>query len=131
MTAHNDGVRVLVVEDEPMVRALAVRTLTEQGYQVTAAADGGEALAAVDQGSLAPDIMVTDIIMPGQNGRQLSDAVRARQPDVQVLYMSGHTGESQVLERLLPADAPFLQKPFTPGQLVRAVGALRVRRRDC
>jgi hypothetical protein len=126
------GVVILVAEDEPMVRALAVRTLEEQGYRVAAAADGVEALArleSLERDALRPEIVVTDVIMPGLNGRQLSDAVQARWPDVRVLFMSGHTGR-ELLDRLVPAGAPFLPKPFTPEALVQAVGALRSQRRQ-
>ena len=118
---------ILVAEDEDAVRALAVRALEEEGYQVLEAADGVEALQAFERAVVRPEVVVTDVIMPRLNGRQLSDAVWARWPDVRVLFMSGHTGESDVLERLVPAGAPFLQKPFTPEGLAQAVGALRAK----
>jgi CheY-like chemotaxis protein len=123
---------ILVAEDEPMVCALAVRTLEEQGYRVISAGDGVEALARLESlegNGVRPEILVTDVIMPGLNGRQLSDAVQARWPEVPVLFMSGHTG-GEVLDRLVPAGAPFLQKPFTPEGLAQAVGALRSRTRQ-
>jgi len=122
--AAGGGVVILVAEDEDAVRALAVRALEEEGYRVLEAADGVEALEAFERAVL-PEIVVTDVIMPRLNGRQLSEAVWARWPDVRVLFMSGHTGQSDVLERLVPAGAPFLQKPFTPEGLAQAVGVLR------
>ena len=115
---------VLVVEDDPTVRALAVRTLEEERYRVLQAADGGEALAVLEREGGAVQVMVTDVIMPRLNGRQLSDAVRARWPATDVLFMSGHTGEGELLERLVPSGAPFLQKPFTPEELARMVALL-------
>ena len=118
---------VLVVEDDPMVRALAVRTLEEEQYRVLEAADGVEGLAVLERESGAVRAIVTDVIMPRLNGRQLSDAVGKRWPGTPVLFISGHTGEGQVLDRLVPPGAPFLQKPFTPDELARAVDALASR----
>jgi len=115
---------VLVVEDEPVVRTLAVRALEEEGYAVAAAEDGRAALEALERGGVRPDAVVTDVIMPRMNGRQLSDAIAARWPGLPVLFMSGHTGTDDVLQRLVPPGAPFLQKPFTPEALARAVAEL-------
>ena len=120
-----EGAVVLVAEDEPAVRALAVRALEEEGYRVVSGADGVEALEILESAGVRPEVVVTDVTMPRMNGRQLSDAVQTRWPDVRVLFISGHTGEGDVLERLLPAGAPFLRKPFTPEELASAVGMLR------
>ena len=109
---------VLVADDEPLVRALVVRTFELEGYVAHAAEDGGAALRLIE-GGVVPDLVVTDVIMPGLNGRQLHDALRARWRDLPVLYISGHTGDEAVLQRLVPAGAPFLQKPFTPDALAR------------
>lgn len=120
---------VLVADDEPLVRALVVRTLEEEGYVVHAAEDGWAAIELIAQGRVAPDLVVTDVIMPRRNGRQLHDAVVARWPGLPVLFISGHTGDEAVLQRLVPRDAPFLQKPFRPEGLAQAVaGLLRARR---
>jgi PAS domain S-box-containing protein len=115
---------VLVADDEPLVRALAVRTLEEEGYIVHAAEDGAAALQLIDRSGITPDLVVTDVIMPRRNGRQLHDAVVARWPELPVLFISGHTGEEAVLQRLVPRGAPFLQKPFTPELLARTVTEL-------
>lgn len=113
-----------MVEDEPNVRGLAVRALREAGYDVEEAADGHGALAAIERAGGPPDVLVTDVVMPQVNGRQLFDAVRGHWPAVPVLFMSGHTGESDIYRRMVPAGAPFLQKPFTPDGLVSAVASL-------
>ena len=115
---------VLVAEDEPAVRVLAARALREGGYEVAEAPDGAEAFAMVESGTIRPDLIVTDVVMPNLNGRQLHDAVRARWPELPVLFTSGHTGEAGVLERLVPAGAAFLGKPFTPETLRSAVDGL-------
>lgn len=117
---------VLVAEDEPAVRLLAARALREGGYQVTEAQDGAAAFAMLSGGSVRPDLIVTDVVMPELNGRQLHDAVHARWPDLPVLFTSGHTGEAGVLERLVPTGAAFLAKPFTPETLRAAVDGLLV-----
>ncbi|MFL5517329.1 MAG: response regulator, partial [Gemmatimonadales bacterium] len=115
---------VLVADDEPLVRALVERTLVEEGYVVQAAEDGWAALKLVEQGRVQPDLVVTDVIMPRRNGRQLHDAVVARWPDLPVLFISGHTGDEAVLQRLIPAGAPFLHKPFRPEALAETVAGL-------
>jgi PAS domain S-box-containing protein len=112
------GQTVLVADDEPLVRMLTVRTLELEGYQVLSAEDGAAAMELVAaQGGRRPDLIVTDVVMPRMNGRQLADALLARWPDVPVLFISGHTGQDAILHRLVPAGAPFLQKPFLPGAL--------------
>ena len=111
---------MLLAEDEAAVRLLAVRTLEAEGYRVVATSDGAEAVEAFRSGRVSPDIVITDVIMPRMNGRQLSDVVLAQLPHVPVVFMSGHTGEDAVLQRLIPPDALFLPKPFTPDDLARA-----------
>ncbi len=115
------GQTVLLVEDEPLLRTFILRALEEEGYNVLEAADGAEALARMQTGDTPPDLVLTDVIMPQLNGRQLHDAIVARWPGVPVLFISGHTGEGAVLHRLIPTGAPFLQKPFTPDALAQAV----------
>ena len=120
---------ILVAEDEPAVRLLAARALREGGYQVAEAGDGAAALGLMESGTIRPDLILTDVVMPNLNGRQLHDAVHARWPGVPVLFTSGHTGEAAVLERLVPAGAAFLGKPFTPESLRSAVDGLLARSR--
>jgi PAS domain S-box-containing protein len=128
-TRGGRGRVVLVADDEPLVRALAVRTLEEEGYTVLGAEDGAAAMELLEQSDGVPDLVITDVIMPRCNGRQLHDAVRARWPDLPVLFISGHIGEEAVLQRLVPRGAPFLQKPFSPDALARTVAELLLQRR--
>ena len=115
---------VVIAEDEPLVRALAARTLEREGYRVVAAEDGQAALELLDSGAVHPDLLITDVVMPRLNGRQLSDAAAERWPDLPVLFLSGHLGGDAVMHRLVPAGAAFLQKPFTPETLARVVEEL-------
>ena len=117
---------VLIAEDEPLVRTLAARTLEREGYQVVIAEDGRAALDMLDSRAVRPDLLITDVVMPRLNGRQLSEAVGERWPGLPVLFISGHLGSDTVVQRLVPPGASFLQKPFTPEALARAVGELIV-----
>jgi PAS domain S-box-containing protein len=115
---------VLVVEDEPSVRELVVRILKVDGYRVLAAEDGQDAIRLLSSHPVPPDLVVTDVLMPRMNGRQLGDALREMHPWLPVLYMSGDIGESIVLRQLVPDGAPFLRKPFTPSQLLASISAV-------
>jgi CheY-like chemotaxis protein len=117
---------VLIAEDEPLVRTLAMRTLEREGYQVVGAEDGRAALDMLDSRAVRPDLLITDVVMPRLNGRQLSDAVDERWPGLPVLFISGHLGSDTIVQRLVPPGAAFLQKPFTPEALARKVGELIV-----
>ena len=119
---------VLVVEDHAVLRQLARRTLEAAGYTVLEAADGREALAIVNASEVRPSVVITDVIMPGLNGRELSDELSLIDPDLPILFTSGYTGDDVVVRRLVPEGAPFLQKPFTPDALVWEVR--RLARRD-
>jgi signal transduction histidine kinase len=112
---------VLVAEDEQAVRALAIRVLERAGYRVLAAPDGPSALQLLDTGGDDPDLLLTDVRMPGMNGHQLYREVRSRRPRVRVLYMSGYAADELPLEEVDPAH--FLEKPFSPGDLLERVGA--------
>jgi two-component system cell cycle sensor histidine kinase/response regulator CckA len=115
---------VLIAEDEPLVRTLAIRTLEQEGYRVVGTEDGRAALDMLDSRAVRPDLLITDVVMPRLNGRQLSDAVDERWPGLPVLFISGHLGSDAVVQRLVPPGASFLQKPFTPEALARMVGEL-------
>ena len=114
--------RVLVVEDEPAVRAVAVRALKLAGYDVLSAATGDEALAIAQGTGPEPDLVVCDVLLPGQSGFEVVKALRAERPGLPVLYVSGFTAE---IDRV-GADA-FLAKPYRPEALVAFVRDLLVR----
>ena len=115
---------VLVVEDEPVVRSLTRRTLEEAGMSVTEAGDGREAWDRLAKVTVPPDVVLTDVVMPGMNGRQLGEAIHERWPDVAVLYTSAYAEPEMRAREMLPGNAPFIQKPFTPEELVERVSEL-------
>jgi PAS domain S-box-containing protein len=115
---------VLVVEDEPSVRNLVRRSLEAVGLSVVEAVNGRQALEAVAMMSEPPDLVLSDVIMPGLNGRELSEALALTQPGLPVLFMSGYTGDDVLARSLLPATAPFIQKPFAPEELIARVRML-------
>ena len=117
------GYTVLVVDDEEAVRRLAVRMLTWTGYQAIEARHGREALAAIQEHNGPVHLILTDIKMPGMNGRELGRQIEARWPGKPILYMSGFA--SEVFQGgLLEPGAPFLAKPFTQEDLAAKVRAL-------
>ena len=118
------GETVLVVEDEPAVRRVAVEVLRESGYEVLEAegADAALALAREYRGSI--DLLLTDVIMPGKNGRALADELRVVRPRVLVLFTSGYTDDLIARHGVLDEVTSFLQKPYTADDLLAKVQRL-------
>ena len=110
---------VLLVEDEPQIRAIACRVLTSLGYQVIEAAHGTEALAVLEARQVAPDVLLTDIVMPQMNGWELAERVRVRHPGLAVVYMSGYSQDMDRLEG--DGLSRFVAKPFSAETLSVAV----------
>jgi PAS domain S-box-containing protein len=123
-TQSRGNERVLVVEDEALVRSLACRSLREEGYAVAEAANGLEALEYVRGHGGQVDIVVSDVVMPEMGGRELGRHLAALQPRPAVLYISGFTSDDVVDRGLLDPGSPFLQKPFAPGALSAKVREL-------
>jgi hypothetical protein len=121
LPSSGDGLRVLVVEDEPAVRALTVRTLRGQGYEVIEAGDGLEGLDRCREAGGTLDLLLTDVVMPGMSGVELAARARRHTPGLAVVYVSGYAGG------LLPAGAradeegSLLAKPFSRETLLRYV----------
>ncbi|MBI5069633.1 MAG: PAS domain S-box protein [Deltaproteobacteria bacterium] len=122
---------VLLVEDEPAVRAVTERALRGGGFEVVSAADGAEALARLvrlaEEGK-AVDLLVTDAVMPGMDGLTLAEAVRSRCPDVQVVVTSGHPEDVLARRGMRPGRVNILLKPYAPGALLAHVRAALARR---
>jgi CheY-like chemotaxis protein len=109
---------VLLVEDDDAVRAVARRMLELIGMTVLQAAGPGEALRVSAEYTGRVDVLVTDVRLPGMDGPELAARLRAARPDVRVVFMSGGLREEAL--RSAPEDArvEYLQKPFTPAQLI-------------
>jgi signal transduction histidine kinase/ActR/RegA family two-component response regulator len=117
VSALEAPMRILLVEDEDQVRTVVRDTLTQVGYQVTEATNGEEAMALLEASDQRIDLLLTDVIMSGMNGRRLSELLHQRHPDAAVLFMSGYTDDAILRHGVLDAGVPFLQKPFTPSVL--------------
>ncbi len=114
---------LLVVEDDPLVRAVLVRELATQGYQVAEAADGQSALDRIADTREPFDLLITDLAMPRMDGRELAARVAAVRPDLPVLYTSGHPDET-TRRALVEGEQPYLQKPFTAEELLSRVAEM-------
>ena len=106
-----EGEVVLVVEDEPMVRQLVVEVLRDLGYRALEAADGVAGLEVLGSGQRI-DLLITDVGLPGMNGRQMADAARERRPDLKVLFMTGYAENNGVARGLLEPGMTIITKPF-------------------
>lgn len=134
VTASDTGVRtgagpshrgstVLIVEDEPGVRAITTRILELEGFQVVQVADGATALELA--GRMAqPDLLLTDLMMPGIGGAEMVRQLELRWPTLRVLFMSGYSTDELVRQGAISATRALIQKPFSRGELVTAVAEL-------
>ncbi len=112
-TPRGGGERILLVEDEASLLELSTIVLSGLGYRVSAAESGPKALLMVEQQRLEPDLVVTDIVMPGMSGTELAELLRRDRPDLKVLYMSGYPDDAIARHGVLDPGMPFIQKPFT------------------
>jgi two-component system, cell cycle sensor histidine kinase and response regulator CckA len=114
---------VLLVEDEDEVRAVARRVLAEAGYTVLEAANAAEAIEVFDRAPTSIAMLVSDVVMPGLNGHELSQMLRLRAPRLPALFVSGYSFDS----RETPSgfdDESFLEKPYEPAELARRVRSI-------
>ena len=118
---------ILLVEDEESVRRLARRVLENAGYRVLEATQGHEALAVAEQWLGAVDLVITDIVMPGMSGQELTLRLRERHPTLRILYVSGYTDDAILQHGTLLPDTAFLHKPFSPGLLTAKVREMLLR----
>jgi signal transduction histidine kinase len=116
------GERILVVEDDGDVRQYIVEALRALNFQVSEAPDGKHALSLLDEHRF--DLLLTDVILPGMNGRQLADTMMAARPDMKVLFMTGYSRNAIVHHGRLDPGVHMLQKPVTSAELARKIREL-------
>jgi signal transduction histidine kinase len=112
---------ILVVEDEPSVRTLVRDELRKLGYRVLEAKSGIEACLLATQQAGSLQLLLTDVVMPGMGGRELAQHLSAIKPDLRTLFMSGYMDDVGIMAGQEEGTSSFLQKPFTPEVLARAV----------
>lgn len=111
---------ILVVEDNPQVQTIARRILTRFGYRVLCASSGEEALSVV-RTSDCPDLVISDVIMPGMTGPELCHRLSAQHPGLRVLFTSGYSSDAIVRHGVLEPGTMFIEKPYAPSELARKV----------
>jgi two-component system, cell cycle sensor histidine kinase and response regulator CckA len=121
VTATGGTETILLVEDEETLRALTKNLLELNGYKVLEAAHGAAALEVSDSTRGEIDLLLTDVVMPGINGRMLADQLKAKRPEIKTMFISGYTGQRVGEETNLAPGSIFLQKPFSRDQLARKV----------
>ena len=129
--AHVDArpAAILLVEDDDLVRVAAHRALRKRGHRVLEAADGEAALSVIAREKGTIDLVITDLVMPRLGGRELGERLRAQGIEAAILYVSGYTGDAVTQRAMVDDGAEFLEKPFTPDQLLQKVDdILRARR---
>ena len=112
---------ILLVEDEPGLRALARRILERQGYVVLASANGREGLETARAHGMPLHLVLTDVVMPEMNGRAMVEHLRTERPDVAVVYMSGYSPHTAGRELPTEPLSRFLQKPVLPQTMLQTV----------
>ncbi len=110
---------VLLVEDEASVRQVALMILKELGYKVLSAPNGGEAFMLAEKHAGRIDLLMTDVVMPGMNGRDLAERLLGLHPEMKVLFTSGYTADVVVHHGVLEKNLNFIGKPYTPQSLAR------------
>lgn len=115
--------RLLLVEDERLVREFAERILRSQGYEVVTAENGEDALRLID-GRIEFDLLVTDVVMPGISGTELASRLREQHPELRVVFTTGYPGNLHFLEEIESDHSHWLQKPYSARELAQAVRSL-------
>jgi len=114
--------RILLVEDDEAIRVVTSAILETLGYHVTVVAGGNEALDLCSNPSIRPfDLLLTDIVMPNMNGKELASRISKLCPSTRIMFMSGYVGDGRILQAVQDAGGRFLEKPFTRASLARNV----------
>jgi signal transduction histidine kinase/ActR/RegA family two-component response regulator len=118
------GETVLLCEDDPVICRLVQRILTGHGYRVVGAERPSALLRRIDEENIEPRILVTDVLMPEKNGKELAAEVRKRAPDLKVLYISGHPGRVLAEHGVSSTEEDLLSKPFTADDILERLAKL-------
>jgi CheY-like chemotaxis protein len=110
-----------VVEDQEAVRAFSGEALRQRGYHVLEASDGNEAIAVAGRHPGRLHLLLTDVVMPGMNGKELAERLQELRPDLKVLFISGYTADVIAHRGVLDRGVAFLHKPFSPEELAQKV----------
>ena len=121
LTPRRDGVTVLLVEDDELMRQLTRQLLEEHGYQILEARDGQTALEIASSHSGQIDLLLTDVVMRGVSGPELVSRLNGSRPAMKTVYMSGYTGELIARDDIATQDIPLLEKPFTRAGLLQTL----------
>jgi len=124
LVTHSLSETVLLVEDEQVVSRLVLSILEMTGYHVLLASTGKDAVQICAEHEGPIHLMITDVVMPQMSGRELAERVAALRRDIKVLYMSGYTDDSIMQHGVARTEIDFLQKPFTPTQLLAKVRSI-------
>lgn len=112
---------MLVVEDEAAILKLTKKILERLGYRVLTAGAPAEAIALTGRPGTQIHLLITDVVMPGMNGRELADRLRQMHPGLKYLFMSGYTADAIAHHGVLDQGVLFIQKPFSASDLARKV----------
>lgn len=120
-TLKKPGAGILLVEDDEFVREAASEILESCGYRVFKARNSAQAIGIFHQYSEQVELLVSDVVIPGKNGRELSRALRELSPELKVLYVSGYSENAMTRQTALEANSHFVAKPFSLKSLLEAV----------
>jgi CheY-like chemotaxis protein len=113
---------VLVVEDQEEVREFVVQALANRGYRVLQAVDGQEALALADRHAGTIDVLLTDVVLPGMNGRELAERFKSLRPGIKLIYTSGYAQDIVANRGVLQSGIAYVHKPYTADEIANKVG---------
>jgi two-component system, cell cycle sensor histidine kinase and response regulator CckA len=115
------GETILLVEDFEVLRALGAEMLEAAGYSVRVAANGSEALAIFDRHAKDIDVVLTDVMMPQMDGKELAQRLLSKRPDLKIIFTSGYPAQTAIDEQLTSCDVEFIQKPYSSGELTAKI----------
>ena len=126
--APGQGKLILIVDDAEDVGTTTRRSLERKGYRCVVVTSGAAALELVRAWAEPMDLVISDVVMPEMNGRELADQLERLRPGLPVLFVSGYTEEDIVRSGMVEEGRPFLPKPFTPDEIAATVGGILARR---